>query len=254
MIRLLKIISFFSFIYVLICLWLYLEQRNILYKSRPEVVSLKTPYFWLDVKNAKLKIWEIISTGTDAIIYFGGNAEPIDRNINTYQNWLNGKNIYLMNYRGSGGSTGKPSEIALCSDAVELFDYLEKKHDRISAIGRSLGTGVASCLASKRDIHKLALITPFDSILSVAENIYSVFPVKFLLKDTFDSMEYAKTIYAEVLILIASKDQIIPPYHGYRLANAFKTNQVNVHTVDGANHRNISKFPKYADLLREFFR
>ena len=157
-----------------------------------------------------------------------------------------------MNYRGSGGSTGDPTEVDLCADAIAVYDYLHRTHDRISVIGRSLGSGVASCLASERHVEKLALVTPFDSILAVAKNIYSIFPVELILKDTFDSAARAPNIDSDVLLILATEDKIVPMHHGHALANAFAPERVTVHEIKDAGHINISDFQDYEMLLREF--
>ena len=92
-----------------------------------------------------------------------------------------------MDYRGYGFSTGVSTEATLYRDALKLYDSVKSKHTRISLGGRSLGTAVATYVAAYREVSKLALITPFDSIVNVAQGKYPVYPVHLLLHDTFDS-------------------------------------------------------------------
>src|SRR3989344_5971648 len=102
------------------------------------------------------------------IIFFGGNAMRLDYAISTLQHLREEKiNLLLVDYRGYGLSEGKPSAEALKADAEKVFDaaashpLVDKEH--ISAWGYSLGTGVATYLASVRPVEKLILFAPFTS-------------------------------------------------------------------------------------------
>jgi pimeloyl-ACP methyl ester carboxylesterase len=238
--------------YAGLCAWLYVNQRNMLYFPRPEVYVESAEPIWLDTADARLKIWSVAGAGREAIVYFGGNAEPVHANIEAFRAWFPEHSVYLVNYRGYGGSSGTPNEVDLCADAAAVYDYLDVRHSRISAIGRSLGSGVAACLASQRELAKLALITPFDSVLAVASNLYPFLPVSILLQDTFDSAARAPAIDADVLIMLASEDEVIPMKHGYSLARAFAPDQVRVLEIRGADHIDISEFAEYGTGLREF--
>ena len=67
--------------------------------------------------------------------------------------------IYLVNYRGYGGSSGSPSEAAFVVDAEAVFDWVRARHDRVAVIGRSLGSAVATALATRRPIERLVLVS-----------------------------------------------------------------------------------------------
>ena len=73
----------------------------------------------------------------------------------------------------------------------------------ISVIGRSLGSGVACYLAAHRKIQHMALVTPYDSMTSLAQTHYPIFPVRWLLKDRFESSKLANSIDSETLVLLA---------------------------------------------------
>src|SRR6185295_12273004 len=135
-----------------------------------------------------------------------------------------------------GGSTGAPSEIALLADAEALFDQVRAGHPRVAVIGRSLGSGIAMHLASVRDVSKLVLVTPYDSLVRVAQRHFALVPVSWLLKDTFDSFSKASKVRAPVLMLLAEHDRVIPRAHSERLATAFAPGQVEVRQLAGTNH------------------
>jgi pimeloyl-ACP methyl ester carboxylesterase len=248
------VISIAVLAYAGFCVFLYASQRSALYYPTPEVHVPDTAALRLDSDGETLKIWRLAdSVGPDAIIYFGGNAEDVSQNIPDFKNIFPGYAVFLVNYRGYGGSTGSPSEAGLYRDALAVFDEIRSRYPSISVIGRSLGSAVASYLASVRDIDKLVLVTPFDSIENVARKAYPIFPVSLLLKDKFNSVGNIAEIDAPVLVLIAEKDEIISRRHSEALAGAFPESQVNVEVIRDAGHNTIGMFPRYSRALHMFF-
>ena len=122
----------------------------------------------------------------------------------------------------------------------------------VSTIGRSLGSGVASYLAAHRPVNELVLITPYDSLQSVAQSRYPIYPIGLLLHDKFDSLSRIDKIDATVLILAAEHDDVIPRPHTERLFRAFPKAPV-FYTIAGSHHGDISSFPEYRERLGAFF-
>ncbi len=230
---------------------LYFTQRSILYFPAPpyqhEFSKLR-----IDSGDERINVIVLNPNKPNAILYFGGNAEPVVFNAEPFTRHLSEYTIYLMEYRGYGESTGSPTEAGLFADAVALFDAISEQHQRISLIGRSLGSGVATYLATQRSIDKLALITPFDSIANVAKKRMPIFPVTLLLKDQYNSISRAPKITAEVFIAIAEQDNVVPKQHAYNLAAAFNPEQIETLLLRNADHNNISLQPEYFPALSRF--
>jgi len=188
----------------------------------------------------------------DAVIYFGGNAEWVVGNAPGFLHSFPEHSVYLVNYRGYGGSTGEPSERALYADAQHIHDALHDRHRSIALIGRSLGSGVATYLASVRSVSKLVLVTPFDSILRIAQDQYPIYPVSILLRDTYDSYSRVDSISAPTLVVLAEHDRVIPAKYAQRLIGAFPPDQVQAETIAGAGHNGLSARSGYYDLLARF--
>jgi len=239
-------------IYAALCGTLYAAQRSLLYYPTPEARSAQADALRLEASGAVLKVWHVSSSGERAILYFGGNSEDVAWNIDGFAAAFPNTDIYLMNYRGYGGSTGAPSESALLADAEALFDQVRSKHPRVAVIGRSLGSGVAIHLASVRDVSKLVLVTPYDSLVRVAQRHFAIVPVSWLLKDTFDSFSKASKVRAPVLMLLAEHDRVIPRAHSERLATAFAPGQVEVRLLAGTDHDSIASSPEYRSALAAF--
>ena len=204
-------------VYVGIGAVLYVAQRSFLYLPVSENPAEDTPVEWVEVDGAELKVWAVAGTQPElAVIYFGGNAEDVYYNAEDFRQHLPEATAYLVNYRGYGGSSGSPSEAALFADALALFDRLAARHERIAVVGRSLGSGIATYLASQRPVHRLVLVTPHDSVLALAQKHYPVYPVSLMLKDRYESVRYAADIDMPVLLLVAQNDTLIPPAHAQR--------------------------------------
>jgi len=237
--------------YLLAALFLYLKQRRMLYfPSAP--VEHTYPSMILENQGEKITV-TITNPGQDkALLYWGGNGEAVAAGAEVFAKALPGYTTYLVDYRGYGRSTGTPTEAGLLSDALALYDHIQPKHQSISLFGRSLGTGVASYVASEREADKLVLITPYDSIESIARDRYPIFPLSLLVKDKYDSLSRVPKIKAHTLILIAEHDTVVPKQHAYKLAAAFPKAQVEVHEIAGAHHNDIAQTAAYHQLLDQF--
>ena len=250
----LKILSIVLLVYAIACLLLYVKQRSILYYPTPENLNVNAEPLWLQTAQHKIKLWVINSKNSSqqkpAIIYFGGNAEQVENNVTDFKSMFTDFSVYVVNYRGYGGSSGSPTEKGLFNDALAIYDQLITQHSTINVIGRSLGSGVASFLAANRTVSKLVLTTPYDSISSVAQTHYPIFPVKWLIKDTFDSVRYAASIKSKILVLYAENDQVIPLKHTTKLIQALP--HASSQMITGSSHNDISSSPQYQKLLAEF--
>ena len=234
-------------------LLLYLMQDSFLYYPTRETQVAGAEEVTFSLNNETIKGFVVNPGHPHALVYYGGNAEEIGHNARLLGPNLPDTTLYLINYRGYGGSSGTPSQKNLFDDAIALYDELKANHADISVIGRSLGSGVAAHLAANRDVEKLILVTPYDSIESLAKDQYPVYPVSFMLRDKYRSIDLTHKIKAPTLILIAQLDQLIPPEKSLTLAAAFPQHQVQVETIEGAEHSSISGYPEYSKLIGQFF-
>ncbi|HET7613301.1 MAG TPA: alpha/beta hydrolase [Gemmatimonadaceae bacterium] len=191
-----------------------------------------------------------------ALVYFGGNAEEVSR-LALEAGELRGVSLILMNYRGYGRSTGRPSEQALFADALTIYDHVAKMPGvdarRIIVMGRSLGSGVATYLASRRRVSAVVLVTPYDSMAAVGHTHYPFLLVGPLLKHPFDSVHRAPGIDSPMLAIIAGADTIIPPSHGQALVKAWR-GPASSAFFPAAGHNDIRLQPAYWPAIRDFIR
>ena len=234
-----------AFAYSLLCVFLYWTQRSQIYFPMPEVDHPGATIVRLAGDGATLKIWVVPRPGPRALIYFGGNAEEVSWNMPGLASAFADQTLYLVNYRGYGGSTGRPTEAGLFADALLVYEYVSARQPRVSVMGRSLGSGVAVFLASQRSVERLVLATPFDSLAKVAQSHYRFLPVGRLLRDRYESVRRAPAVKAPVLVILAEHDEIIPRASSEALAAAFAPGQARIVVIRGASHNTLDLSADY---------
>ncbi len=238
--------------YLATAAYLYLNQRKFLYFPPQGVLPTSEQTVEIQSGTVTLRGWVVNEDSEDAVIYFGGNAERPEESLDDFKYLLDKQAVYMINYRGYGNSDGSPTEKDLFIDALAIYDRAAENHSNISVIGRSLGTGVAVFLATKRDIHKLVLVEPYDCLANIAQMIYPIFPMAIIMTDKYDSAQMAPMVTAPTLIIMAENDEVIPARSTYRLISALDKNILETATVLEASHNNIQDYTQYYMLLRDF--
>jgi len=239
-----------ALIYIALCAFLFFTQRSMIYLPRPRTVIDGSTMLTLPVDGAEVLVTTLPQAGVNALVYFGGNAEDVSYGLPGLAAAFPDHAIYLMHYRGYGGSSGEPTEAALFSDAVALFDKVHAEHQSILVVGRSLGSGVATYLASVRPVTRLVLVTPYDSLESVASKHYSFFPVRWLMHDKFESWRYAERVTAPTLIIAAQFDEVIPATNPKALLSHFRPELASMKVIAGTSHNSISDSADYLPVLK----
>lgn len=257
--------------YVGICCVLYIFQDTLLFHPRPGTKAQLTNFlqhypnadtisFGMSDHN-RICTYLIKDSGMikpPLIIYFGGNAEDVSHVVSK-KKYFPHASLLLVNYRGYGQSSGNPSEKTMFSDAIGVYDHIIKHLDidpeKIVVVGRSIGTGIATYMASQRPVKAVVLITPYESMSAVASEKYPFVPIGLLIKHPFESEKYARQINAPVLALIAAQDAVIPKHHAYKLLESWKGPtqflelEADHHTImgDNAAWKRIEEFVKEID-------
>lgn len=235
--------------YILICLGLFLKQDSMLYFQQPAKINHPDSVMRLQRPDADLQLSVRLRSSTTAVVYFGGNGEDVSQSVETLAEAFPQHALYLLHYRSYGSSSGKPTEAAIAGDALALFDMVAKKHTRIIVVGRSLGSGVAVRLASQRPAARLVLVTPYDSVLGIAEESWSWFPVRWLLRDKYESWRYARQITVPTTIIVAGMDNLIPHHSSEQLYQRFTKGVATYTVIPAVGHNSISASPQYISLL-----
>ena len=232
-----------------LCGALFFMQRSLIYFPQPDSGGPGATAVALPTAGARVLVSARPKDGPRALIYFGGNAEDVSVSMDSFSVAFPDNAIYLLHYRGYGGSSGKPSEKALFADALTLFDEVYAKHPYVSVAGRSLGSGIAVYVASLRPVTRLVLVTPFDSLQEIAARQFPYVPVRWLLLDKYESWRYAPHVTAPTLIIAAEHDEVVPRASTELLQSRFRAGVASLQTIPGTGHNSISFRPEYMRLL-----
>lgn len=234
----------------------YFGQRRLIYypdMTRGDATIAST-FDLVRPDGVHLRGWVDRPGQSRALLYFGGNAETLQQARALLAECCPGWTAYLVPYRGYGGSDGEPSRDAILTDALAVYDEVARRHSGqpVALVGRSLGSGVASWVASQRTATKLVLITPFDSLSHVAKSHYPWLPVNLLMRERYDSADWLRARTQPTLVIRATDDEVIPSKNTDALLLALPTS-TRVVTIEG-DHNNLSANPAYIEALRAFLR
>ena len=250
--RMLIFLTTVAVLYLGFCAVLYATQRSFQYFPTPRRLGPTEMAGTFRSGDTLLQLTVRPHAGPGAVLYFGGNGEDVSSSVAPLVAAFPGREIVMLHYRGYGGSAGRPTEADIATDAAGLFDQVHAQHPDVIVIGRSLGSGVAARLASTRPVSGLVLVTPYDSLLAIAQRQFWFAPVRWLLVDKYESWRYVPAISAPVLILRAERDELIPAASTEALRARFPAAQVRYAVIAGASHNTIIDDPAYVRALADF--
>jgi uncharacterized protein len=217
-------------VYALVAFAAYFGQRRLMYfpdraRTPPaqaglanvEEVVLKTP------DGARVIAWYgKAKPGQPTLLYFHGNGGSlVDRAPRIERFMAEGWGVYMMAYRGYGGSSGSPSETANVADARLAYGALVHEGvdpKSIILYGESLGSGIAARIATERPCAGLILDAPYTSIVELAARTYPFLPVRYVLADRYETDKVIAQVHVPVLILHGERDPVVPVAMGRELA------------------------------------
>jgi fermentation-respiration switch protein FrsA (DUF1100 family) len=226
---------------------LYAYQRDFLYfpdVQRPVATPTAVPAFkeveLVTADGLRLLAWYVPPPeGRPVLLYFHGNGGHVGYRWYRLSRFVAaGYGVLMPEYRGYGGNEGQPSEAAFFADSDVAMAFLQKEGlspDRIVVYGESLGTGVATRVASENQIAALVLEAPYTSISAMAGAQFPYLPVSLMLKDRFDSLSRIVKVRAPILVMQGERDQVVPPALGQELFAAASEPKEFWSTPDGGH-------------------
>jgi len=160
--------------------------------------------------------------GRPTLLYFHGNGGSLAIRAPRIERFMReGWGVYMMTYRGYGGSSGTPTEVNNVADARLAFGALVQQGvppNSIILYGESLGSGIAVRLATEREVAGVILDAPYTSIVDLAAQVYPYLPVRALLIDRYETTKYIGNVSVPLLILHGEHDPVVPVAMGRELA------------------------------------
>lgn len=180
------------------------------------------------------------------LLGFGGNAWDADALALYLRSVFPEHDIVTFHFRGYGPSEGRPSASALIADAPLLHDAVaERLTPRpIIPVGLSIGAGPAAEIAAGRDVAGMILVTPFDSLRSMAQTHYPWLPVRWLLRHRMEIAEAVARSEVPTAIITAERDSIVPARRSAPVRTAAR-NLVLDRVIAGAGHNDLYQHPDF---------
>ena len=258
MLILLSILLAICLIYATVLGLLALRQESLLFYPvklpadfefhKPDIVERH-----IDVPGARLSALHFRQTGAKGLIFFlHGNAGNLDV-------WLPDTDIYrkagfdvfMPDYRGFGKSTGHiQSEAQLHADVLAAWNSVAPEYTGrpIVLYGRSLGTGLATRLATQVHADQLILVSPYASFVRLGREHFPWVPA-FVTRYTIRTDLWLPDVRMPILMIEGGQDSLVPPAH----ADTLKTLRPDARLVmiEAAGHLDIATFPAYSAVLLE---
>jgi pimeloyl-ACP methyl ester carboxylesterase len=173
------------------------------------------------------------------VLVFHGNAgSAIDRIYYVEEIQRLGYRVVLFEYPGYGARDGSPGEAVFVAAAVRAARAaVEEFGGPLIIWGESLGCGVASAVAGGKEIEVsgVVLLTPWDTLPDLAQDIYRIPGVKQLVRDRYDNIENLRDYDRPIAVIMAEEDEIIPNERTMNLYESLPDTK-RLWTLRGAGH------------------
>jgi pimeloyl-ACP methyl ester carboxylesterase len=188
------------------------------------------------------------------VLYFHGNAGAIhDWGKRAHLFLDNQYDVLFIDYRGYGKSDGEySSHNQIFNDADKVYNYTKTRYSEknIVVFGFSLGSGIASYIASKNTPKMLILNAPYYSWKTlISEEIAPPIPA-FLVHYDIPSYQFVKNVKCPIHIFQGTRDFLIDPTSNSKKLQALNPENITLSFIDDAGHNSIHITKQYYDLLK----
>ena len=227
---LLTLLAGLALIYVALGVALYLFQGSMVFlanlpgralEATPADIGLDYENVHFDTADGeRLHGWYIRAPDARGVLlFFHGNAGNISHRLESILIFNRLRlDVLIVDYRGYGQSTGRPSERGTYRDAQAAWDYLVRDRrvapGNIVVFGRSLGGAVGAWLAAQLPAEEqpaaVIIESSFTSGADMARRLYPVYPARLLTRLKYPVIEFVGRLRCPVLVVHSRDDEIIP--------------------------------------------
>lgn len=165
---------------------------------------------------------------------------------------LHGYDVIMIDYRGFGKSTGKLSQDSMKKDALYVYDRLKEKvnEEHIIVYGRSLGTGLATKVASMNNPKALVLACPYFSMSKNVKRYLPLIPLGLVMRYQMPTYKWIKYVDCPINLIHGTNDKVIRFRSSLRLSK-LKPETTKLYPVIGGGHKDLHNFESYHRALGE---
>jgi len=260
--RLKKITIALILLYLFSLVFLYFKQERFFFNpkhlDKDYVFEFTNPFEELNIEVEKDVFLNAVLFKAEAskgvILYFHGNAGAIHDWGKRAPLFLeNNYDVLFVDYRNYGKSDGAYSNSEeIFQDAQKVYDYTKTRYqeDNIIVLGFSLGTGIASYVASNNNPKKLILNAPYYSWKTlIADEIAPPIP-KFLIRYHIPTYQFVKQVKCPIHICYGTRDFLIQPETNTKKLKILNPKNIMLHPITDAGHNGLHITKEYYDLLK----
>ncbi len=182
---------------------------------------------------------EVRSSNGTVVVFHGNGGTAADRVYYLDAFSALGYRVILAEYPMYGGRKGELGEKAFVSDARETIQLAYKEYGgSLFILGESMGCGVAAAAVKETPvpIDGIILITPWDTLASLAHSLFPFLPVRLLLRDNYDSISNLASYKGRIAVIGAEKDEVIPIRHAENLYGSLSRTAKKWWLIQDAGH------------------
>ena len=255
-------LTVFLCIVAVVSVILYFFQERFLFHPEKLPEDFQFQYENQKVKEYNLKINDDVTinglhfkaeNSKGLVYYLKGNSKSI-------KGWgkfavdftLHNYDVIMIDYRGFGKSTGKMSQESMKHDALLVYDKLKEvvKEENIIIYGRSLGTGLATKVASMNNPKMLVLACPYFSMKKNVKRYLPFVPLGLVMRYSMPTFKWIKYVKCPIKIIHGTNDKVIKFASSLRLSK-MKPKQTKLFPIIGGGHKDLHNFESYHKALRE---
>lgn len=222
------LLAFFVVIYVFIVSYVYFNQVGMVFQTS----QLSKDYqFDFQQKFEEINITSFDDVKLNGLLFEAEKSKGLifylHGNAGTLETWGKiakiytrlGYDIFILDYRSFGKSEGEiENEEQLNKDVSVVYKTLTKRYpeNKIIITGYSIGSGLATILASENNPKALILQSPYYSFTELSSSRVRFFP-DFMKKFHLETFKYLPQVKAPIYIFHGTDDQLISCSNSVRL-------------------------------------
>lgn len=246
---------FFLIAYILFGMFLYFNQRNLIY--HPNNQDFEDCFGFKDYQKLNYngtRFYFKEKSLEKVIVFYHGNAgSACDRSF--YKSVFEQFNYSLIfvEYAGYSNDDRKPSKKLILEDVENINSFIqEKSFVDVTIYGESIGSGAAGYHSNIGEVNNLILVSPFSRLVDVAQSKFIIYPVSIILKENYDNIKWLKNYENNLIILHGDKDIVIPSRFSRKLYETIPSKNKEYILIEGKGHNDLWESSIFINKLTEY--
>ncbi len=250
-----------AILYLLLVLLMYIYQEKLIFPGTKLPADHTFTFdqtfteLMIPVEGGELNALHFHQKDPQGLVFFlhgnAGNLDTWTTKVKFYEQ--HNLDLFIIDYRGYGKSTGNITSVEqIHSDIRAAWNFIAPRYQEnnipITIYGRSLGSGLATKLATEVRHQQLILVSPFSSMKSMVKQHYPYVPSS-LLRYPLPTKDIIEQVPGKVSFIVGDKDDYIPLIHSETLQK-LTIQPSEIFTVNGADHGDIHEFDQYWDIYK----